>query len=793
MKNYLVLILFFSTFLAFGQNPPTIDPPNIPAVPPLCSNQPAQIYDSLGITDLDFDLFTITSIQSSNQSVLPTSSISWNFLDTVGNVQYFSVSGTPLGEGTVTLTLAGINENGTASFTLPPFTISLVTEPVFTTSLIALCANTGVVDLFDYVDLPGGNFYSNNPEMDFEDGLFDTDNSLFETGDVVTLSYEVNTGACAFYTETQLVIRSLPVVTVSKTPTVCAQSTGTATATITGGASSYSFTQWSSGQQNTTSVTGLAAGQYEFSVTDTAGCQSNHVFEITTTGASITADVQNVLCYGGNSGSISLSYSGLVAPVSVLWSSGHSSLNITGLAAGDYTVQLTDAAGCLVLRTVTVTQPEPLSTAIDYSWPSCGNADGSAEVYDIYGGVAPYSYSWSNGGTGTTISNIGWGVYTLVTTDANGCTDTASAFVSESNSAYLYGEVTGTSCGTAEGAIDLDVSPPFGSSVASIAWSNGAATEDIASLLPDLYICTLITTNNCTAVGGWYVPITEPLRNDICVVTVDNSTTTNLVVWERVQTTGIAYYNIYRETTVPGFFALIDTVQAANISLFNDVVASPMAKSWSYKIAAVDACGVEGPLSNSHRTIHLDVLDQGGTSVAINWNPYEGAAFSNYIISRYTDAFGWEEIASVPAAQLSYTDTTAITTPGLDYVVEIELDEMCSALIYRAQDFNSSRSNKDKGAFSPGNGTGQSNNGLDEAYLSAISIHPNPATDAFTIVQTANEQLVIEVRSVDGQLVRRLSTSQLSETVNIAGLSNGIYFVTVGMNTTQQTTRVVKF
>jgi hypothetical protein len=355
-------------------------------------------------------------------------------------------------------------------------------------------------------------------------------------------------------------------------------------------------------------------------------------------------------------------------------------------------------------------------------------------------------------------------------------------YVSEEGAAELNGSVGGTNCGSTDGYINVTPVVPMGSAVSNISWSNGATTEDIVNLAPDTYVCTLQLDNNCTAIKAWDIPVVEPMRNDICIVTVDSATTTNLVVWEKVQMEGIAYYNIYRETSVQGQYALIDTVHATNLSLFNDVVASPLSRSWRYKISAVNACGVEGPLSPAHQTIHLDVIDNAGLDVTVNWNAYEGAAFSNYIVSRYTDVNNWEIIAIVPTTQLSYTDNVPINTPGLDYMVEFELDQTCTALVWRAQDFNSARSNKDKAQFSPGEGTGDSNNGLFETTENGnIAIYPNPFADELTIVVSdATTEVSIEVYTISGQLLHQSMYSNGIHTLSLPSLQSGVYLIQTG-------------
>ena len=791
MKSILVAFTIFTASLAFGQST-TLDPENIPSPRPLCAGQSVGIYEYIGFTANNSIPVEILSITSSNDAVIDDASLGYYVDPLTGPVTYFYVYGDAGIAGTTQLTFEVANGIDTVLITAPAVEVVAIAEPVFNTSLIELCTNQGIVNFNDYLTYSGnGVFYNNSLEIDFPNGLFDTGNSPFDPEEDYELTFQSN-GICEYYVDVELIVHNSPTVTISKTGTACGQSTGTATANISGGELPYGMTQWSSGQQNTNAVTGLAAGQYEFTVSDANSCQVINYFTIVPTGAAVTAALQNVSCFGASTGAISLAPSGLVAPVTALWSTGHSTTGLTGVPAGNYTVQLTDAAGCILTKTYTLTQPDAITSRFYQYDPNCGASDGSIEVEYTDGGVAPYSYAWSNGDTGSSATNIAAGIYSLTTTDNNGCTAITTFYVSELGAAGLSGAITGTNCGAAEGAIDVYPSLSPGQSVSSISWSNGATTEDISNLAPANYICTLITSDNCKAIKGWNIPIVKPLKNEICVVTVDDSTTTNLVVWERVQTQGIAWYNIYRETSVQGNFALIDTVEATNISLFNDVVASPLARSWRYKISAVNGCGVEGPLSEPHRTIHLDVIDQSGSSVTVNWNPYEGAAFSNYVVSRYTDAAGWEEIATLPNTQLSHADNTPFATPGLDYVVEIVLDEMCTALVYRAQDFNASRSNKDKGAFSAGNGTGDSHNSLEEQYLSAVSIHPNPTTGQLIITQESGEKITIEIRSVEGQLIRSLSTSQLTETLNIEELSNGIYFITVGMNATQQTTRIVK-
>ena len=129
--------------------------------------------------------------------------------------------------------------------------------------------------------------------------------------------------------------------------------------------------------------------------------------------------VSNVSCNGGNDGSASVSASGGTAPYSGTGS-------FTGLAAGSYTYNVSDANGCTASCSVTITEPAALSASCSVvSNVTCnGGNDGSASVSASLGGTAPYS------GTGT-FTGLTAGSYTYNVTDANGCTASCSVTITE--------------------------------------------------------------------------------------------------------------------------------------------------------------------------------------------------------------------------------------------------------------------------------------------------------------------------------------------------------------------------
>jgi gliding motility-associated-like protein len=139
-----------------------------------------------------------------------------------------------------------------------------------------------------------------------------------------------------------------------------------------------------------------------------------------------------VTCVGGTDGEASVTPTGGWGGYSYLWSDGQTSATATGLAAGTYSVTVTDAEGCETSCQVTVTEPETeLSCTTEETPVTCiGDSDGEATVNPI-GGWGDYSYNWSgpNGFTADTktISELVSGTYTVTVTDAEGCETSCSA------------------------------------------------------------------------------------------------------------------------------------------------------------------------------------------------------------------------------------------------------------------------------------------------------------------------------------------------------------------------------
>ena len=287
----------------------------------------------------------------------------------------------------------------------------------------------------------------------------------------------------------------------------------------TGGTAPYTYT-WSNGA-TTKDVFGLIVGNYNVTVVDANGCSVSGVYTINSPAAiQSTSNVQNLSCNGAGDGAIDISVTGGTAPFTYAWSNGATTEDLSGIAAGNYQVLITDANSCTLSRSYTVSEPLALTESATLTHVTCfGVADGSIEV-NVGGGVAPYTYLWSNGAVTKDLFNISGGNYSLVITDANGCQVTGNYTLVEPSSALsVTGLVTDVTCfGSGNGVIDISVSG--GTAPYTYAWNQGAITEDIAGLNPGGYQVTVTDANGCSVSETFTISGPNQL--------IINNTTTNL-------------------------------------------------------------------------------------------------------------------------------------------------------------------------------------------------------------------------------------------------------------------------
>ncbi len=737
------------------------------------------LFEELTFEDLDGDLITYVGGTSTNNSILDPASIVTDPFQ-IGNSTFMGISADIAqvsSPTTVTLSLTFTDGYSIIqvieTFTILPSTIVSYTQPLI------FCNSEAAFDLNELVDLPGGQFSIN--ETWIADNMFNPQD--YSMNDTMILSYYIPDIGCTNYLDSQLVVLNAPEINTLQVldASACGVADGLIDVTVTAGQSSNYTYQWSNNITNSLFNNNLLPGLYFLEVLDDNGCIAKESFSVGVDNVNVTSSLTHIECFGDFSGEISIdNVNGLTPPYNYLWTNGQSQNTATNLSAGNHFVTIKDANGCEIVETFTLNQPSKLVVQLWDGYTDCGQSDG--ELYtNITGGVTPYTYNWSNGATTEDISNLPHGFYSVDISDANGCQVTKQSYVYEEGSPTLNYEITNTDCNVNNGAIDVSTLLENGETTVSYLWSNGAVTEDISGLNAGIYTLEVVSDLNCHNYRTIEIKTNAPQKNEICVITVDDITTTNLIVWEKPITTEVDYYNIYRETSVPNQYLWIDSVEYEDISTFNDVVISPLMNSWRYKISAVNECDVESAKSFAHRTMHLNIEDLGSGQFKVKWNKYEGTSYANFIVSRYTTGNGWEEIITLPSTQITYVDVPS-SVIGLDYRVEISLTEPCTATEEKAEDYNYIRSNREKGQFQPGIGEGGPNNSIQSVTQDEVLVlmYPNPVNDILTIELSGKEFGTIHLVDASGKLIRTLEIHSGVNKIDFSELDAGMYTIQVG-------------
>ncbi len=402
-----------------------------------------------------------------------------------------------LAAGTYTVTVTDANAcTKTLSTTITEASSLVLTE----THVNVLCngASTGSIDL----TVSGGvSPYT----YSWTGGATTQDRSGLAAGTYTVTVTDAN--ACTKTLSVTITETTAIVLTETHVNVLCnGSSTGSIDLTVSGGVSPYTYS-WTGGA-TTQDRSGLAAGTYTVTVTDANACTKTLSVTITQPTAIVLTETHvNVLCNGSATGSIDLTVSGGTGAYTYSWTGGATTQDRSGLAAGTYTVTVTDANACTKTLSVTITEPTTIVLTETHVNVLCNGALNGSIDLTVSGGVSPYTYSWTGGATTQDRSGIGAGTYTVTVTDANACTKTLSVTLTETSPLVLTETHVNVLCnGSATGSIDLSVSG--GSSPYTYSWTGGATTQDRSGLVAGTYTVTLTDANNCSKTLS--ATITEP-------------------------------------------------------------------------------------------------------------------------------------------------------------------------------------------------------------------------------------------------------------------------------------------
>jgi gliding motility-associated-like protein len=237
-------------------------------------------------------------------------------------------------------------------------------------------------------------------------------------------SYTLTVTDAASCTEVQVIsvgaLNSI-VMTANITGVQCEYDTIGAIKLITSGGTAPYISSWSNGDAGET-ITQLSAGNYGVTVTDANGCTADTVFALlSNSGLNVNATVSGLACDGTGNATATATTTGNVPPFTYEWNTGATSQSISNIAAGVYTVTVTDNLDCIAADTVTVGVASIVILEKNITQPECDTTtDGAIEIL-LVGGNDGYTFEWDNGQDSSVAINLTAGVYTVTITDLNDC------------------------------------------------------------------------------------------------------------------------------------------------------------------------------------------------------------------------------------------------------------------------------------------------------------------------------------------------------------------------------------
>ncbi len=435
---------------------------------------------------------------------------SWE--DASNNVVSTVATATGLCAGTYTLTV--IDNGGAGCTAVQSYTLNEPTAVSFGAIVNDEACGTGngQIQISGATGGDGGPYsYSIDNGVTFQAGATFTGLSAATYNVVV----EDGSGCQATSTETVNSIAGPSITNVASTDPQCGLADGSITITASGGTGSllYSVDNGVTFQASNT-FTPLGNGSYDVVVEDALGCQTTApTVTFNDPGAPSISSVASTDANCGNiDGTITITATGGTAPLQYSIDNGvtfQAGNGFTGLGGATYDIVVEDALGCMVTTTETINATTAVALVIDSTGDVlCGGNSTGWVAMSVSGGTFPYTYDWSNDGTGDNddvedVQNLAAGNYTVDVTDVNGCTASTSVTINELSTALTLNATTTDEVAGSDGEIDLTVSggtPPY-----TFDWDNDGTgdnddTEDLTGLTGTTTYQVVVTdANGCTS------------------------------------------------------------------------------------------------------------------------------------------------------------------------------------------------------------------------------------------------------------------------------------------------------
>jgi gliding motility-associated-like protein len=499
---------------------------------------PAGIY-SMQVADAnncaETATFAITQPAAALGIVLSTNSVSCfgglngtAFANASGGTAPYNYNWTPfggsaaladsLGAGNYTVNVTDVNgcaTTGSISVVQPAFAL---TATVLVDHVNCFGGTDGSATVSPLGGMPGYS-YTWSPSG----GNNATANNLQAGNYIINIADINNCSAQALVNITEPPVLTGTLDTLDITDPSCNRANGSLLSQISGGSGPYAYL-WLPGSLTSPHATSLVAGSYTLQVTDAQNCGLSITATLTDIpGPSVTVDgVTNVSCANGNNGSATISISQGTGPFTISWLPfGGNALNGVNLVAGTYTAFVVDALGCDRSATVVVTEPSPLAVSVGtLKNVSCFGLQDASVTVVASGGTPGYTFTWSPPATGSTLSNLAKGEYTVSAIDANNCLQQLQINVTEpAVLTSVVGNIKNALCFSGTGSATLNVAG--GTAPYSFTWSSDPPQggNELLNVPAGDYSVTVTDAHGCTQINT--LTITAPAQIITSVTSLD--------------------------------------------------------------------------------------------------------------------------------------------------------------------------------------------------------------------------------------------------------------------------------
>ena len=592
----------------------------------------------------------------------------------------------------------------------------------------------------------------------------------------------------------------------------CGNSNGSITVNANGGTGliQYSINGGTTYQAGNV-FNGLAAGNYSIVVQDANGCTATSAITVADATGPALASVPftNVICFGGNTGSITINANGGTGALQYSINGGttyQGGISFNNLTAGTYNIVVQDANGCTVTTTVNVTEPPQIVFNTNQQNTTCSNSNGSITI-NANGGTGILQYS-INGGVNFQASNVfngnAAGSYTVVVQDANGCTATSTISITDAPSPIINAApATNVSCNAgSNGSITVNASGGTGALQYSI---NGGTTFQPSNTFNGLtagnYTVVVQDANGCTV--SLPVNITEPsaLSANAITTTETCGSANGTITINANGGTGAIQYSINNGATyqagnvfngVPGgnYNIVVMDANGCTAAIIANVAAEP-----SPVITSVPVVNV---LCNGGNNGSITIISNGGTGAiqySINGGAYQtsntfnGLTAGNYSVT-IQDANGCtatsNAVITEPAALVLNPNTITATCSNSNGSITINANGGTGTIQYSINGGTSYQASNTFSGLVSGNYSVmiQDANGCTASAIVNVPDAAGPVITSSTVVNILcnggnNGSLTINSNGGTGAVQYSLNGGAFQASNTFNGLTAGNYSITI--------------